>query len=345
MINLLILKLIGKNLETVLITGGAGYIGYNTVRFFQKNNIKVISLDNMSMGNSWTKKDVTFIEGDINDNKLVKNIIKKFKIKTIIHFAAFAYVSESITSPGKYFNNNVIKSINFIETAVSSGIQKFIFSSSCAVYGNPDSIPISEQHSTSPINPYGETKLFIEKVLHWYENRYNLKYVILRYFNAAGASLLFKSGECHDPETHLIPLLIKSVLNKDAIFKVFGSDYNTFDGTAIRDYIHIDDLSNAHYLSYKYLKLVNSSVVLNLGTGKGYSVLEVINLLKELLNKEINYELHKRRDGDPPTLIANFDTAEKIIGWRPHIKMMEILESAYLWELETLPVLKRDNNH
>jgi UDP-glucose 4-epimerase len=325
--------------ETVLITGGAGYIGYNTVRLFQKNNLKVVSIDNMSRGNIWAKENVTFIEGDINENSLIKDVIKKYQIKTIIHFAAFAYVFESIKSPSKYFDNNVIKSLNFIETAVDAGAKNFIFSSSCAVYGNPITIPITEKHQTIPINPYGETKLFIEKVLHWYGLKFNLNYVILRYFNAAGASLLFKSGEYHQPETHLIPLLIKSVLYKDTIFKVFGNDYDTLDGTAVRDFIHIDDLSNAHYLAYNYLKEGNSNIVVNLGTGKGYSILEIIKLLEEITNKQIKYENNARRDGDPPILIANYDTAEKYIGWIPKIGIKEILKSAYLWETKTLPNL------
>tara|TARA_Y100000816_G_C26108452_1_gene590295 strand:- start:6897 stop:7895 length:999 start_codon:yes stop_codon:yes gene_type:complete len=326
-------------METVLITGGAGYIGYNTVRLFQKNNINVVSLDNMSRGNKWAKGNVTFIEGDIDDSILVKSLIKKYKVKTVIHFAAFAYVYESIQNPEMYFNNNVVKSLKFIEAVTNAGIDNFIFSSSCAVYGNPKEIPITEQHDTSPINPYGETKLFIEKALHWYSIKYNLNYVVLRYFNAAGASFLFKSGEYHRPETHLIPLLIQSVLDKKSKFKIFGDTYDTSDGTAVRDFIHIDDLSHAHYLAYNYIKKENKNIILNLGTGQGYSILEIINFAEIVIKKKIDYELKPKRKGDPPILIANYETANKLIGWSPSIGIKKIIESAYLWETNTLPSL------
>ena len=235
------------------------------------------------------------------------------------------------------FNNNVIKSLNLIETVVDAGAKNFIFSSSCAVYGEPKTTPITEKHQTVPINPYGETKLFIEKVLHWYSLKFNLNYVILRYFNAAGASFLFKSGEYHQPETHLIPLLIKSILNKDTTFKVFGNDYDTLDGTAVRDFIHIDDLSNAHYLAYNYLKEGNPNISVNLGTGKGYSILEIIKILEKITSKNIKYEIKPRREGDPPILVANYNIAKKHIGWVPKIGINEILTSAFLWETKTLP--------
>jgi UDP-glucose 4-epimerase len=326
-------------MKSVLITGGAGYIGHNTVRTFQSMDVNVVSLDNMSRGHQWAKDDVTFIEGDISDNELVTQVIIDNQVDTIIHFAAFAYVHESIVSPAKYFDNNVIKSIKFIDTAIEAGVDKFIFSSSCAVYGQPESIPITEAHSTNPINPYGETKLFIEKVLQWYKYKNDIEYVVLRYFNAAGASKSNNAGEYHIPETHLIPLLIQNTTKYHKPFKIFGNDYETNDGTAIRDYIHIDDLSNAHYLAYKYLNRGEKSVILNLGTGKGHSILGVIRCLEEIINTSIQYKFQPRREGDPAALVASFETANKILGWKPKYGLKQILESAYRWEISTLPEL------
>jgi len=324
-------------MSTVLITGGAGYIGHNTVQTFQKKNLDVISLDNMSRGNKWAKEGVIFYEGDIGDAGLISKIIKGHQIDTMIHFAAFAYVNESIDSPGRYFENNVNKTLHLIEAAVNAGVKNIIFSSSCAVYGKPISIPISENHPTHPINPYGETKLFIEKVLHWYSMKYSIKYINLRYFNAAGTSFINNFGEYHIPETHLIPLLIKSVLKKNNTFKIFGQDYNTKDGTAVRDFIHIDDLSNAHYLAYEHLVQNYKSNIFNLGTGIGYSILEVHRWLENVVGTKIKYKFYPRRAGDPPTLVANFDKAETILGWIPQYDLGDILKSAYIWESKSLP--------
>ena len=329
-------------METVLVTGGNGYIGYNTLSYFKKKNYNVLSLDNLSRGNLWKSKDNSFIKGDIDDKKLVSKIISKYKVKTIVHFAAYAYVGESMISPSMYYHNNVIKSLIFLETVAELGIKNFIFSSSCAVYGNPTSIPISESHPTKPINPYGETKLIIENAIYWYSKKYNFKYVILRYFNASGSSQISKFGEYHNPETHLIPLLIKSILVKDYCFKIFGSNYKTKDGSAVRDFIHIDDLSKAHFLAYKYLSTGGKNQVLNLGNGIGYSIFEVIDMLERITGKSIEFKITSSRKGDPPILIANYDKAKKIINWIPEIGLKRILITALDWQSITLPKLLKE---
>ncbi len=256
--------------KKILVTGGAGYIGSNCVRALQKNGYEVIVFDNLVYGHRKAlPENVAFIEGDLSDKKLLSELFKKYSVAAVVHFAAYAYVGESMENPRKYFINNYVNGLNLLNAMVENHVNKIVFSSSCAIFGIPEKIPISEDLPTSPINPYGETKLMFEKTLDWYEKAYGLKSVCLRYFNAAGAD--FGVGEDHNPETHLIPLILQVALGKRENIKIFGTDYPTEDGTCIRDYIHISDLSEAHVLSLKHLFEKNKSGKYNLGSEKGYS--------------------------------------------------------------------------
>ncbi|MBI04408.1 MAG: UDP-glucose 4-epimerase GalE [Pelagibacteraceae bacterium] len=318
----------------ILVTGGAGYIGSHTCKILHKNNYKPITIDNLSTGNEWAVKWGPLIKGNINNQELIKSVINEYDIKAVIHFAANAYVGESIEHPRKYFNNNIINSLKFLNSVIDSKIKYFVFSSSCATYGIPKTIPIDENHQCKPINPYGETKLIFEKILKSYGNAYNLNWISLRYFNAAGADPNSEIGESHSPETHLIPLAIKCALKQKNELKIFGTDYPTPDGTAIRDYIHVDDLAAAHKLSID--KLVNGckSKVINLGNEKGYSIYEIINVIEKISKSEIIKKETARRKGDPPSLIASSKKAKEILDWKPKYKTIEdIIKTAWEWEL------------
>ena len=260
----------------IMVTGGAGYIGSHTCKKLFKAGYKPIVLDDLSTGHESFVKWGPFEKGDINDYKNNLRIIKKYNIVAVIHFAAKAYVGESIIDPQKYFKNNVVGSLALLQAILDSNINTIINSSTCAIYGIPDIIPIPESHKKSPINPYGDSKLFIEKIIHWYSQAYGLKYVNLRYFNAAGADIELEIGELHHPETHLIPRIFQEGVRKGGKLEVFGSDYSTTDGTAIRDYIHVNDLAEAHVKSIDYLINGSKSLSLNLGTGQGTSIYEII---------------------------------------------------------------------
>ncbi len=274
-----------------------------------------------------------FIQGDLTDTALLRQIFDTYHIDCVLHFAAFAYVGESVLEPQKYYLNNVAHTLNLLSVMREFDCKNIIFSSTCATYGNPHQIPITESHPQSPINPYGRSKLMVEQILQDFSKAYNLSYVILRYFNAAGASNFFNIGESHNPETHLIPLILQTALKqRNTPLEIFGLDYPTKDGSCVRDYIHIDDLALAHILSWRYLRNGGKSDVFNLGNNEGFSVLEVLHKAQEITNTEIPYIHSKRREGDPAILVGDCHKAKAILGWNPHFCDLEtILQTAYRW--------------
>lgn len=313
----------------VLITGGAGYIGSQTATAIEVTGHHPVILDNLSTGHRWTVGSRTFVEGDLADEILVRQVLEQNRIDAVIHFAAFAYVGESVANPRKYFHNNVVNTLKLLDAMVDAGVTDIVYSSTCATYGIPDNIPISEQQIQRPVNPYGESKLFTERMLEWYGKAYGLRWIALRYFNAAGAS--GDHGECHDPETHLVPLAIQAAIS-GVPMQIFGTDYPTEDGTAVRDYIHVDDLARAHLLALEYLKRGGQSRAFNLGTGQGYSVRHVLDMIEEVSGIPVPYQAAPRRAGDPPVLVADNRAARDILGWSPqYSSLRQIAESAWKW--------------
>lgn len=316
---------------SVLVTGGAGYIGSHTVKKLLEKEYEVVVIDNLSRGHiESVPKNVHFEKTDLIDEKGLINSIKKHNIDAVIHFAAFAYVGESVENPGLYYQNNVVGSFNLIKTINDLGIKKFVFSSTCSIYGNPVNIPISENEPANPINPYARTKFTIENILNDFDTSHGLKYVSLRYFNAAGDSDDGLIGESHNPEPHLIPLVLYTALGKRDSVKIYGDDYPTKDGTCIRDYIHVNDLAEAHIRALEYLKKSESTVI-NLGTGNGYSVKEIIDEARIITGKKIISEIVGRRPGDPAVLIADNKKAKELLGWNPEYNLQKILETAWDW--------------
>lgn len=316
----------------ILIVGGAGYIGSHANKLLNQKGYKTIIFDNLIYGHKEAVKWGEFVLGDLNDANLLRLVFEKYNIEAVMHFAAFAYIGESVENPEKYYVNNVSNTLNLLNVMKNFGCKYFIFSSTCATYGNPEYTPLDENHPQSPINPYGQSKLMIEKILSDYSNAYNFKYVSLRYFNAAGADVDCEIGESHDPETHLIPLILDAAIGKREDIKVFGTDYDTPDGSAIRDYIHVTDLAEAHILALEYLKNGNSSDVFNLGNGDGYSVLEVIEKAKQITKTDFKVTLVEKRVGDPAKLIGDATKAKKVLGWNPKFFGLEkILQTAWEW--------------
>jgi len=321
--------------ETILVTGGAGYIGSHATKVLKESGYEVIVLDNLVYGHAEIIKEVLgvkLIVGDIGDYQLVSQIFADYPISAVMHFAAYAYVGESTTEPRKYYRNNVVNTLSLLEAMVDASIDKFIFSSTCATYGTPIEVPISETHPQAPINPYGMSKLMVEKILADFDSAYGLKSICLRYFNAAGADPSGQLGEDHSPETHLIPLVLLTALGQRDHISIFGTDYPTPDGTCIRDYIHVLDLADAHLLALKYLQKHNKSEIFNLGNGSGFSVKEVIDVAKKISGKDFQVKMEDRRAGDPAALIGGTEKAEKVLGWRPTRNNLEtIIEDAYKW--------------
>ena len=300
----------------VLVTGGAGYIGSHTAKALAGAGHEPVVFDNLSTGHRWAVKWGPLIEGDLADRAVIQKVFSDYAIDAVIHFAACAYIGESMNDPGKYFSNNVAGTLNLLEAMRVAGVDKIVFSSSCAVYGIPEFLPLTEEHPTRPVNPYGESKLMVEKMLRWYGEIHGLKWISLRYFNAAGADPDGETGEVHDPETHLVPLAIAAALDERKKLAVFGTDYSTSDGSAIRDYIHVDDLARAHLLALKSMDRIGSQVF-NLGTGSGVSVLEIVRQVSDLAGKTIEPVFDKRREGDPPVLVADAQKAKRVLGWAP----------------------------
>jgi UDP-glucose 4-epimerase len=315
----------------ILVTGGAGYIGSVAVEDLHKKGEKVVVLDNLVYGHRQAvSREIPFYEGEIGDKALVEKIVREHGVEACMHFSAFAYVGESVEEPQKYYENNFIQTINLLDVLIKNGAKNFIFSSTCATYGEPQYVPIDEKHPQNPVNPYGWSKFMVERVLADYDTAYDLKFVALRYFNACGASE--KCGEHHDPETHLIPLILFTAQGRRDAISIFGDDYPTPDGTAIRDYIHISDLSQAHLLALDYLGGGGSSQFINLGNGGGYSVKEVIEAARRVTGKNIEAQIAPRRAGDPSRLVANAAKAREVLGWNPQFPEIEkIIESAWKW--------------
>ena len=315
----------------VLVTGGAGYIGSHTVKRLIKSGYEVVVLDNLSRGHIEAIPENLHLEKtDLLDEAGLRKSIKKYSIDSVIHFAALAYVGESVENPGLYYQNNVVGSFNLIKVIDELGIKKFVFSSTCSIYGNPENVPISEKESAKPINPYANTKFMIENILSDFNISHGLKYVALRYFNAAGDSDDASIGESHNPEPHLIPLVLNSALGKLDSIKIYGDDYETPDGTCIRDYIHVNDLADAHIKALQYIDKGDSTVI-NLGTGNGYSVKEIIDAARKITGKDIKSETVGRRAGDPAILVADNKKAKELLGWKPEYNLERILETAWNW--------------
>jgi UDP-glucose-4-epimerase GalE len=315
----------------VLVTGGAGYIGSHVAKALAADGMIPVTYDSLVRGHQEAVKWGPFVSGDIGDAALLRETIHQYRIEAIVHLAAFAYVGESIEHPARYFENNVAKGLVLLETAIETGIQRFVFSSSCATYGVPTETLITEDMSQNPINPYGETKLVIEKALRWYGAAYGLQSAILRYFNAAGADLDGEIGEEHSPETHVIPLILAAADGDDR-FKVFGDDYQTPDGTCVRDFIHVSDIAEAHVRALRYLEAGHPSIAMNLGTGVGHSVMETIHAVQKITGRAVPYTVCQRRSGDPPFLVADCSRAYEALGWRArHSSLETIIESAWRW--------------
>lgn len=317
----------------ILVLGGAGYIGSHTALELIKNGNEVIIVDNLLTGfRQAVPKEAIFYKGDIRDINFLNKLFDTEKIDAVIHFSASSLVGESVTNPLKYYDNNLCGTKTLLEAMVSHGINKIVFSSTAAVYGEPENIPILETDRTEPTNPYGETKLSMEKMFKWVSKAHNLNYVSLRYFNACGADESGTIGEAHNPESHLIPLILQVPNGKKDSISIFGTDYDTPDGTCIRDYIHVTDLAQAHILAVKYLINGGKSDIFNLGNGIGYSVKEVIETARKVTGYPIKAVETPRRDGDPARLVASSEKAKNILGWKPtHNTLEEIISSAWKW--------------
>lgn len=319
--------------KNVLVVGGAGYIGSHTCKELKLSGFNPVVLDNLSEGHDWAVKFGPIEQGDAGDYDFVKSVLAKHEIGGVLHFAANAYVGESVSNPRKYIKNNVTAMDQLLGACIDSGVKNVIFSSSCATYGVPQYVPLNEGHPQNPISPYGDTKFMGERILHWYSGAYDLNYVALRYFNASGADPDGEIGEVHDPETHLIPLILQAILGKRPHIGVFGTDYDTPDGTAIRDYIHVKDLASGHVKALEYLINGGESTKVNLGSGKGYSVKEVIDTAAKVTGRDVPVQYQERRAGDPPALYANPDKAKSLLNWTPQYSDLEtILKTAWAWE-------------
>jgi len=316
---------------SILIVGGAGYIGSQTAKAVAAAGLEPVVFDNLVYGHEWAVKWGPLVRGDLADRAALTDVMKRHRVDAIIHFAAYAYVGESVTNPRKYFGNNVTGSLNLLDAMLDAGVRDVVFSSTCATYGEPQRVPIAEDHPQSPVNPYGETKLAVEKMLHWYGQAYGIRYAALRYFNAAGADPDGEVGETHDPETHLIPLAIEAAVGAGEL-SIFGTDYPTPDGTAIRDYIHVADLADAHLRALAKLRDGATALRLNLGTGHGHSVREVIAAVGRVTGRSVRTREVARRAGDPPALVADARQASAVLGWKPrHGELDTIVEHAVRW--------------
>lgn len=314
----------------ILVTGGAGYIGSHAVLQLHRKGYEVVILDSLEKGHKEAVLGGKLYIGNLQDEEMLKKIFTENNIEAVIHFAAYSLVGESVQEPAKYYDNNLVSTMKLLNAMKEYNCKYIVFSSTAAVFGEPENIPIMEMDKKEPTNTYGETKLSMEKMLKWYDVAYGIKSVALRYFNAAGADIEGKIGEDHNPESHLIPIIIQVALGKREAIHIFGNDYNTEDGTSIRDYIHVTDLANAHILALEYLKKNNTSNSFNLGNGKGYSVKQVIDTVEKVTKKEIKQIIDERRTGDPAVLIANSEKARKELGWKPEYdSLYTIIETAW----------------
>ncbi len=314
------------------MTGGAGYIGSHALKPLESAGYDVIVYDNLSEGHQDAVIAGKLVVGDLADEKALDAVFKEHNITAVMHFASNCYVGESVSEPQKYFVNNLANTLNLLRVMLANDVKRFVFSSSCSVYGAPITLPIREDHPRAPVNPYGMSKHFVEQILAVYAKSYKLRYATLRYFNAAGASSVENIGEDHDPETHLIPIVLKAALNEGVTVKVYGDDYNTSDGTCIRDYVHVDDIISAHILSLDAIFEKDRSFTFNVGSGAGYTVKEVIKAAKEITRKNIDYEIMQRRPGDVDSLVASAAKIHKELGWEPkRLKLADIISTAWNW--------------
>lgn len=317
----------------LLITGGAGYIGSHVNKELHKRGFETLVLDNLTTGHEGFVKWGRIVKADLRDKAALLDVFSKYEIEAVLHFAASAYVGESVENPAKYYENNMISTLNLLDVMLRYNVKKFVFSSSCATYGDIHGAVITEETAQRPINPYGRTKYMIEQVLADYHKAYGLCYCALRYFNAAGADMEAEIGEWHFPETHLIPLLLDVALGKKEYADILGADYPTEDGTCVRDYVHVTDLAMAHILALEYIERNANSDVFNLGYGKGYSVKEIIDIVEGVTEKKLKKMVRNRRDGDPPILVANAEKARNVLHWKSQFSIQEIVESAWLWHM------------
>jgi UDP-arabinose 4-epimerase len=327
----------GLEKTAVLVAGGAGFIGSHTAKVLRRHGMVPVVLDNLVTGNRWSVRFGPFTQANISDRGQVAKIIRDHSVQGAILFAAHAYVGESTAAPAKYYRNNISQSLEFLDALLEGGVRNLVFSSSCSVYGVQAQVPIAEDAPKNPLSPYAETKLFLENALRWYEQAYGMRSVCLRYFNAAGADPDGELGEWHNPETHLIPLAIGAALDGPAL-RVFGADYPTPDGTAIRDYIHVTDLADAHMRAMRYLLEGGTGVQFNCGTGNGYSVREIIQKVEEVSGRSVRFEFAPRREGDAAILVADSRRIRDSLGWTPqHSSLDEIVATAWQW-YSALPV-------
>lgn len=316
----------------ILICGGAGYIGSHINKMLNQKGYETVIYDNLVYGHKEAVKWGELIVGDLADQQALNDLFDKNEFDAVFHFAAFAYVGESVDNPEKYYYNNVVNTLNLLHAMKEHGVNKIIFSSTCATYGEPESVPITEDMPQKPINPYGATKLMVERIFKDYSKAYGLQFVVLRYFNAAGADPDGEIGESHDPETHIIPLVLDAASGVRENVKVFGTDYETPDGSCVRDYIHVTDLASAHLLALKYLENGGKPDFFNLGNEKGTSVLEVVESARRVTGKEFNATLTDRRPGDPAKLVGSSKKAKEILGWKPqYVDIDTIVSHAWKW--------------
>lgn len=316
----------------VLVAGGAGYIGSHACKALAKAGYLPVAYDNLSRGHSEAVRWGPLVVGDLADRPLLRDVLKAYHVRAVMHFAAFAYVGESMSRPELYFRNNVVNSLELLEAIQEAQISRIVFSSTCATYGLPERVPIDERTPQNPVNAYGETKLMVERALHWHANAHGLAYAALRYFNAAGADPDGEIGEDHAPETHLIPLVLEAAAGRRPRIDVYGTDYPTSDGTAVRDYIHVQDLAGAHVLALEHLIAGGQSLMLNLGTGEGTTVRQVIAAAERVTGRRVPVREAERRAGDPPVLVADATLAHQTLGWKPRFtKIDEIVATAWAW--------------
>jgi UDP-glucose-4-epimerase GalE len=326
-----LIEIMSEQNRHILVTGGAGYIGSHTAKALATRGFVPVVYDNLINGHRWAVQWGPLVEGDIRDREKLAETLRHYRISAVLHFAAFAYVGESMRSPERYFDNNVIGSLSLLDAVLAAGVRHVVFSSSCATYGVPDQMPICEDTPQDPINPYGETKLAVERALHWYGKASGMTWAALRYFNAAGADPEGQLGEHHAPETHLIPLVLQAA-HSGKTFEVYGSDYPTADGTCVRDYIHVSDLAEAHVLALEYLLNGGDSIALNLGTGRGYSVREVIQVAQAVTGRKVPHRIAERRPGDPAVLVADPTRAGEVLRWSAQQSGLDsIVSSAWNW--------------
>lgn len=321
--------------KTLLITGGAGYIGSHAMLAAKAQGFNPVAFDNLSKGHAWAVKGCTLVKGDLKNPAAIRAAFKKYKPLAVMHFASHINVGESVVDPAKYYHDNLNNAMNLFDVMIATKTKYFILSSTCAIYGNPVKVPMNETHPKDPVNPYGDSKYMLEKILASYDPAYGLKSTFLRYFNAAGADSQGRTGEVHEPESHLIPLVLDAAMGRRKEITIYGDNYPTPDGTCLRDYIHVEDLAEAHFLALKRMIKTGKSDFFNLGTGRAYSVKELISEAERVTGRKVPVKMGPRRPGDATSLVADNRKASKVLGWKPkHSGLKNILETAWAWHLK-----------